>query len=430
MLKQTRNCAAIFALLFFTVFVGCRKDPSDIGLDLIPESERMNVVFCDTSAVIAYTVSEDSLNTNNNSASLVGSYNDPVFGRTYASFLAHLRLSSNNVNFHRSTSTVADSLILYINVAGYFGDGNSKQIIRVYRMNNAISTDSIYYSDINPRNYYDGSGLIGTDVLAPENDTMIKINCSGLMQEFMNADTLNFIDNDAFLEYFKGIVVTTYDPYNEPGGTNSCILYCDLLSSSTKMIMYFHDTVSYSFPFIINDNSERINAFEHDYSSVIFRNNIDNFALEDSVIYLQGMGGVKGKIVFPGITGWRSMANIVIHKAELLINIETNESSAGLYDVPGRLTLRAINDDGTTSLLLDDPANNQYGNYFGGYYDDDEMYYKINITRYFQNLLGGKYSDNGLYLFPYDKRITANRVVVTSGSHTKRMKLMVTYTKL
>ena len=73
---------------------------------------------------------------------------------------------------------------------------------------------------------------------------------------------------------------------------------------------------------------------------------------------------------------------------------------------------------------------NENNNYFGGYYDDITKSYRINITRYFQYLLSEDYSDMGLYIFPYDKRITANRVVVTGANHSNKLKLLLTYTKL
>ena len=71
---------AILAIIFALSLASCNKEPDLIGIDLLPDSDYLNLSFTDTSTIIAYTVREDSLRTDELSANLLGYMNDPVFG--------------------------------------------------------------------------------------------------------------------------------------------------------------------------------------------------------------------------------------------------------------------------------------------------------------------------------------------------------------
>ncbi len=428
----SKNSKIIYIKLLLTIpaiiifFYGCKKNTSDIGLNVQPEGDRLIVTYTDTITINTLTVSEDSLTSYRNSANLLGCYIDPVFGKTKASFLTHIRLTSQNINFDQTNngSLTPDSIVLYLEKANSYGNEATSQNIKIYELNNAIYYDSIYYSDIVASNYYDNTGLIGEVAYTPESaDTTLIIKLyDSFATQLLFADTSNYSNNETFLEYFKGIYVTVDDVTSD-----GAILYLDLLSDNSKIVLYYHDSEgNHEFEFGINSNCQRINVFEHDYTGTNIINPIQN----DSVLYIQGMGGVKGKLTFPFINTIRDLGDIAINKAELLLNIETNEPTINNFDVPAQMTLRAINNNGTISLLPDDPIFNEDNNYFNGYYDSNTKTYKINITRYFQYLLAGNYSDKGLYLFPYDKRITANRVVLAGAGHSNKIKLLLTYTKL
>ncbi len=67
---------------------------------------------------------------------------------------------------------------------------------------------------------------------------------------------------------------------------------------------------------------------------------------------------------------------------------------------------------------------------FGGKYIKSKNYYSFNITFYIQEILTGGNPDKVLYIEPYYTHTRANSVVLRSGSHERRMKLILTYTKL
>ncbi|HIN39586.1 MAG TPA: DUF4270 family protein, partial [Flavobacteriales bacterium] len=80
------------------VFAGCEK-PGVIGLDVHPEADQFNVLFSDTSTLVAKTILEDSIRTDEPILNLLGAYTDPVFGYTAASFYTQFSMTTNNVGF-------------------------------------------------------------------------------------------------------------------------------------------------------------------------------------------------------------------------------------------------------------------------------------------------------------------------------------------
>ncbi|MFH2141648.1 MAG: DUF4270 family protein [Bacteroidota bacterium] len=411
------------------LFSACDKD-TDLGLEVQPESDRLFLQYTDTINIQSFTVSEDSLSSYSNSLNILGSYVDPVFGVANASFLTQVRLSSNNVVFdqQKDGSLAFDEIVLYLRVNDGYGNSSSNQNVSVYKLSSSIYKDSVYYSDIQTESYYQVTDLVGEiSYSLAQSDTVLPIVLNTSFGEsILFADTANFIDNDAFLNFLKGLYLKV-----EEVTSDGVITYFDLLSDQSYMTLKYHDSQgTYAFDFVINNNCARINAFNHDYSLTVFNANINNSSFQDSVLYLQGLGGVKTRILFPNINYWRSIQGIAINKAELFIPIETAENSLNSFTVPEKLTVRAIKSDMSSEMIIDDPYFNSNNNYFNGAYSSDEKAYRMNITRYFQYLLKGTYSDNGLYLFPNLTRVEANRVVINSGQHSNNMKLLITYTKL
>ena len=245
-------------LIIGTLLSSCEKNPTSIGLNIQPGSDRMDLDV-DTIGVITFTISEESIVSDDRSLSPLGSYLDPIFGFIQSDFIAHLRLSSSNANFSGEVET-ADSLILYLQYEGYYGDTSIVQQVHIYEMLEDVYKDSSYNSDFLP----DATNL---DELAQlsftpsPSDSIIKIE---MPQELINrlidpGNTNSFSDNESFLDFFKGIYVTT-DPLYSDGA----ILYMNLLSDNSRMTLYYNDSLSFDFQ--INTSSTRLNLFRHDYS--------------------------------------------------------------------------------------------------------------------------------------------------------------------
>ena len=153
-----------------------------------------------------------SLNSNASTA-LLGSYIDPEFGMSKASFVTQLRLSSNNQEFGNVT---VDSAILSFRLAGAYGKAGidtfklTAQTMRVYELQEDLEVDSNYYSNRAVNHSASAIGEVvdvqpnfGDSVDAPDGKEpaqfQIKMD-NTWAQNLMNAGDAVFADNNSFQE--------------------------------------------------------------------------------------------------------------------------------------------------------------------------------------------------------------------------------------
>ena len=122
---KTLRLIGILAVL--TCFLAaCDNQTSSIGLGL---TDQLGTDYCDTVTLRAYSVLEDTINTTNTSANLIGHLHDPVFGDLTASTYAQFDLSGASVNF--GDHPVVDSVVLSLQLSSWYGDTTSQVGIRV-----------------------------------------------------------------------------------------------------------------------------------------------------------------------------------------------------------------------------------------------------------------------------------------------------------
>ncbi|MFH0867608.1 MAG: DUF4270 domain-containing protein [Bacteroidota bacterium] len=426
--------AAAFLFVFFST---CEK-PSEVGLEIQPPGDKLDVVYCDTISLVTYTVLEDSIRTDETSNNLLGCYIDPVFGKNTSGFYTHIRLSSNAPAF--GTNPVVDSLILSLEYKSYYGDTLSPQWVKVYEIAEDFYKDSSYYSNrelsitgdvLASKTFYPlptDDVYIGGDTLSAQ--LRIRLDTT-FGHNILNAaaGSPQLTDNTGFLEYFKGLYVTAL-----PIGGTGCIMSFDLLSYLSNVTLYYHnaDNDSLKYIFVIDESSARFNHFNHSnylYADPYLRSEIyGDTAKGDSLLYLQGMAGLKIRIQYPYLTDLVKNGRVAINKAELIIPVEDYNTSLEDFVPPEKLVL-IEEKDGNIRFLLD-----QYEGaaYYGGTYDATNKQYKFNIARHVQQVIDGIKENIGLSLVVYtaDRPNKANRVVIKGSKRTENLRLLVTYTKL
>lgn len=409
----------LFCLLI-TLF-SCEKNPSDIGLNLQNENEIIDGEKIDTVSLKAYTKSEDSLSSDERTYSLLGSYLDPIFGYSEASFVTQMRLAASNVSF--GTNPVADSMIMCLDYRSYYGDTTVAQTIEIYEMENSIYLDSTYYSNFNISAYTPSQKLIGTKIYTPRpNDSclVIKLN-DAFAQQIIGATSEQLQNNDNFLQFFKGFYLKTQSNMSQ-----AAIVYYNLLSTQSKVTLYYHNSEgSQMYDFVFNSSCARINLFNHNYGLSSISSTINDTAGSDSLLYLQAMSGLNAKITFPYITNFANLPLLALVRAELIIPVKT-DASASLYKAPEKLLLVAYNSDGAYEFLPDYSVGTDY---FGGSANSEYTEYRFNISRYIQQLAYKQRSDFGIALFVSDNRISANRVIIKGPQCVNGMRLSITYLK-
>ena len=407
-------------ILFFLGIISCKKDNSDIGANL-QDQNQLTLHFTDTTAIRSTIVKDDSVTTDERSKVLLGSYNDAIFGLAQASFATQFRLSSYDVNF--GTNPVVDSLVLYLDYVGFYGDTTTSQEIKVYKMAQDIFRDSSYYSNEDMTTLADMSSPLAqiTTSFSPNNTASLSIRLDDNFGTDLIADSSYYANSDTFLTQYKGLYITS-----TPVTANGAILYFDPISENTKMTLYYHNDSndSLSFNFLINENCAYFNLFNHDYTGTAFENDINQDTATDN-IYIQSMGGVKAKIDLDRLLTWKDSGNIAINKAELVLNINDINNDKQLFSPPNRLLLEIVDDnngfDGPIDYFMDNT-------YFDGYYDNTNNSYTFNISQHVQKIIDGEETNTSLYIFPENNKVSAERTVL-SNSGNNRIKLNITYTK-
>ena len=442
-MRKTTRFSALFLVAILLV-AGCSKEQGDLGLQVQPQEDQLNIMVSDTSTVLAYTVKEDSLRSDEFMLALLGSYVDPVFGRTKASVYSQIRMEAETVDFTSATGgiseTVVDSLYLYLDLNGFYGNLDA-QNFEVYRINEDFYLDSNYYS--NSTLTTDGVDLVeagaGTIVPDPLNFTYIegqlanpvlKIKLDNSLADDIVAQTGsgNLVDNDAFVSWFKGLHITVDD--SGQSTDEGALLYLDLLNANSRVSMYYRFTFpgeedTLRFNFNINTNSARFSQTEHDYTGTAIGSQLADSTLGNESIFVQTMGGVKSKIDFPHLDAMSD--SVVINKAELVLPYDYFTSDP--YSPQSQLYLLRVDSSGQTFFTEDFGEGETL---HGGFRDNANKEFRFNIAKYVNNVLTGLVQNNGLYLISTSSMITANRVVINgkNSANRNKLKFILTYTEL
>ncbi len=406
--------------LIFLSFFSCKKENSDIGANL-QNQDQLTLHFTDTTYIRSSLVKEDSITTDERSKVLLGSYVDDIFGLSQASFATQFRLSSYDVDF--GTNPIVDSIVLYLDYIGFYGDTTTPQEIKVFQMTQDIFRDSSYYSNENMSVLADLNSPLAqtTTSFSPNASGSLNIQLDNTFGTNLIADSGYYANNDTFLTQYKGLYITSTTVT-----ANGAIIYFDPVSENTKMTIYYHNNTNDSlfFDFLINENCAYFNIFSHDYTGTTFANDI-NQDTATSNIYIQSMNGVKAKIDLDELLTWKDSGNIAINKAEITLIINNINNDMQLFAPPERLLLEIVDDNDGFDGPIDYYMDNSY---FNGYYDETTGSYTFNISNHVQKIITGEETNTSLYIFPENNKVSAERTVISNNGNN-RIKLNITYTK-
>ncbi len=424
---------------FLILFGGCKQETSEIGLGLINE---VGTDFTDTTSIVAYSFLEDTINTTNMSANVIGNIHDPVFGDHKGTAFAQFSMSGSSVNF--GTNPVIDSVVLTLQISSYYGDTNSRVAFRVYQLTEPISGDKYYQNnsvsyDPTPLNYSLTQYSIqpNTHVIVDTNsyNPHLRIRLSQAFGQYLLNNSQHMTSNSSFQNFFKGICIDAISH----SGSNGYMIISNLNSALTGINLYYHNDEQSAkrYRFSCSSSScKRFNSFTHNYLS----SSDANFTQEvlggdreigNSVLFVQAMGGVKTRVTFPYLKdAFKSLNNrVVINKAELVItNVAPDET---FWVQPTNLTLQGISEKDGKIMYLPDDEYYTGATYFGGNYDATKHEYRFRITKYVQGLiLQNSELSNSVNLVLRGSAVRANRLVFggTGLSDNKRMRLELSYT--
>lgn len=443
-MKNIRKYNYLFLIGIFTLLLtvsGC-KETSDFGIEALPEGDLITVnslVIKD--GISSYTFREDSIRTGGATRSLLGSLNDPNFGITNINFAAQFRLQEFP---NYGVNPVADSLKLFLYYRIIYGDTVTPQKFKVYELESDIDVDVEYdqYVDLKA---LASDKLLGeieyTPRIRQDSTTLdtfyqlisVPLDMS-LAEKFIQADSTDLINNDVFLEFFKGLLIES-EQVNSEGGTLLTLEAASnsLFQGSAIALYYSNDELneinqdsSLVMPFVISQFSARVNSIEHDYTGTPFENDLNTQFSEDSLFYVQATGGLKANILIGDLDSIADLVDsIAINRAEIIFQIDTIASDIHNLVPPTQLLFTVLDSTSREYLPIDYVFSPSY--YGGKLYSD--YTYRFNITQHIQEMIKGSIKNYGFFLTPANKNNEANRVVLKGGTSETGVKLIITYSK-
>lgn len=427
--RKSEAFAPIWALIIVSLLLtGCKKGDESLGKNLIPGSTVIySRNYTETGTIKAFTYSDEKIRVDHPAFNYIGSFNDPLFGRTDGSFAAQYRLLSNP-DFDPTAKL--DSLILRLTYKRIYGDTATAQTLKVYELTGDLDYDAKYLSTFNLKSLA-SSKVIGTTKFIPkyktnsaQTDTTTQYVRFTLDQALGNRllkmDSLTMISNEEFLKYFKGL-------YIESASTGRKGTLVGLTTSGSAMGLYYHTATKDSlfFSYNVTTNSANVAAFSHDYQGSVFGSHLNQELVQDSLIYLQPTGGTKVKINIPSLNKWKDSSQYTISRAFLTIFVDTLASDPRRYLMPKNLYLK-YDSVGTETFPIDAQLSSSY---YGGIYDATTASYSFNITRHLEQVIKKEIETTSFYLVHSDRKGSASRVVLKGGNSSKPIQLQVKYTR-
>jgi hypothetical protein len=429
--KSLRPVLAI--LLAIVVFTPACKDPELIGLEVLPEGEGYPVAWVDTFTVTVSTIAEDSIITSGLTSYLIGEMNDPDFGISKSELFTQFRLPSTNVSFPNAPQI--DSIVLNLAYAGSYGTVNKLsgfQRLGVYRLEDDINDTITYYSNVTHNYNTVPLAQIGfrPDLISnvvTNDDTIppsLRIRLDpGFGQEILNSTSTTLADNAAFVAAFKGLAIIPENSGLAPG--QGAILYFNMVSSVTRVELYYTDTAPKSLFLPVDVSSATHTRFTHEYPSSI-TSILGDTAAGKNQLYMQAMAGLKVKVEIPYLNNLRNLGTVAINRAELVIPLADNDFSR--YVPPISLQATGVDSANNSRFLID---FFEITGHYGGDYRSTTKDYVFNVARHLQSILNNPITepDYGLFILNSGNAVNARRGIFNGTAHAERaFKLRLTYT--
>lgn len=434
-MKKIFYCTLVLLSCIF--LSACNNEYGSIGYDLL--DDLVGTDFTDTITLQAYSMLEDTVNTTGTSAHILGHINDPVFGNSTAGIYTQLALGGTAVNF--GDKPVIDSVVLTLNISGYYGDTMSAVGIRVHQLTGKMSTTDTYYQnstvayDPTPLNYQLTSYTMKPNTYVVVDTGIYNAHMRIRLSQQFGQYLLNHQQelNNGLSDFLKGLYIEAISH------TGNCgyMLTTSMTSALTGLVLYYHNSDEQGMHYTLSctDNCARFTHLTHDYNASqdnAFVSEVlqGQSELGSQVLFVQGGGGVKTRIEFPYLEHAfdKYDRRVVIHRAELVItNLDFNEN---YLTQPTSLTLQGIaKSDGSIRFLPDDDYYTSTA-YYGGVYKASNHEYRFRITKYVQQLIlqQGDWS-NAVNLIVRGSAIRPHRLVLdgTDPASPTRLRLEIAY---
>ena len=425
-----------FILLVLIVgFSSCKKDKfekNSTGKTVLSETDLLNLNTIDTTiTLVSYPVLSDSVRTDEVSVSaLLGSYVDPVFGKTEASIFTQFRFVeaqdfSSVAKDKIVANLVVDSVLLSMPISEYYGTLDP-QTFEVYQMSEDIDLASNYYSNKLISTSVTNLVEAGKDVITPNAaDGILNISLNtSIGSDIIAQNGLSTLSsNDDFVSWFKGLHIKTNT--SQVSGEGAILSLLMNGSDTTRLTVYYRSDAAsdivLEYEMIIDANVARFNHFNHDYTSTSIQSALDDTEKGNTEFYIQSLGGVNTEITFPYLSNLSKIDGFVVRKAELILPFESDAT----YSETENLIALGFNSEGQNVPIID-----QFIGSVGGTVNTADKNYTFSVTNFINRLVNGSLEDNRLLIKPVGSSVNPNRVVFNGQKSAKAQKieLKISYT--
>lgn len=433
-------------LIALLAFFSCKDDDSLIGDNFIDSSLEIHfeTITNVTTQTIAYD--QNSLIKSNPTLALLGDYQDEIFGNHKSMLLFNVAPESNTAEF--GENPVADTLRLTLmpRLNTFYGFDEGPLTVTVYRLSSSITEiHETPFSEVNINDYYNESDIIGQSTYTPIKTTVdgtktihtiepLEIDLiPELAQEFMELGDSIISTDSLFLSTFHGVLIKAEKPDGSPG----LIITFDYKDEKSKLSLKFHNdedsTLVFNYPISKSENTSLYNFFEHNYTIGTINNSITTidpleFKENDSLMYLQSMGGLHMKIRI-------NMANSKIFEDSAIVINKAQLSLTPIYkDIPHADTIYNPQE----AIEIRDPVEGDsipiIDYYSRGYesYNKDKYKYDIQLSRLIFRKIKTSDEEVELWIIPFLEQVKANRAVFYGSGATdpaNRPKIIIHYSK-
>ena len=431
--KLNIKSKGLLPLFFLLVFWGCKKETTDIGVDILGDG-NLNSIEVLITDISARSVRDDSSRTDNLSSNTLGVVNDPIFGLSKSCLIVQPRLTQFGTD---DTPKSIDSVKLILkydyeqNVLGNnnilkYGDINSLLVMDVYKLNEDLVDTVKYYSTFKPELGDIVGTFTGSFNFSDSTSLEIMLNNS-FGQEMLDWNSDIYKDEAKFLKTLKGLVIV---PRNNTLSGEGAIVCVEAGLNSSKLQLFYNDSLTKTIP--MGSSSRRINYYETQPSVNLTNqfNSTNNFR----TTYAQSFGGAKIKVDLVGLDSVIKLGeNVVINEAKITFLLD-QISITDEFKAPSRMF-----------LVVPDTLNSKYSmpiidltttSNYGGDFNPVIKGYEFHFNRYLQQLVKeyaktGKNNFNGFYLsIPSDYPVTPYRGVFKTDKDAGDIKVSITFTKL
>jgi len=380
--------------------------------------------------------------------STFGSINDPEFGRVDAGCAFEFKTFSSAIKFGNNASF--DSLELQLCFFYSHGDLDFTHKLEVYELQDRLPEANIdgprFYSFQKPvYKPQELCGLKAFKVKQPTNvDTSTKIRfklSDELGRRILNAPEASLIDDNAFLEFFKGIYIKTPEVNTPSAGAMHCLSVLNKNTSLRLHYKYDKDTTVFDstlmknvdkvirktnfFDFNVDLTSRDIRTLQRTampqsiYDRIVNqKTEIDKFALVQSVAPL------SIKVEIPN---FKTVENKVVNYADLTFKVDPTFENSTIAKPPKILFLYG------TVLENGKLVSTPYRPLATALYDSLKKEYKFICTTYLQQIILGR-EPNAMILTGFDYQTVdngTNRAVIGNYNHlTLKPSLRILYTEI